>query len=38
MRLEDFPTATPEVIAVLSVVAERSVGSFSFGVDAVEVR
>jgi len=38
IRLEDFPTATPEVIAGLAFVAEGPVGSFSFEVDEVEVR
>ena len=38
IRLEDFPTATPEIIAGLAFVAEGPVGSFSFEVDEVEVR
>lgn len=38
IRLEDFPTATPEVIAGLAFVAEGPVGGFSFEVDEVEVR
>ena len=38
IRLEDFPTATPEVIAGLAFVAEGPVGTFSFEVDEVEVR
>lgn len=38
IRLEDFPTATPEIIAGLAFVAEGPVGEFSFEVDEVEVR
>ena len=38
IRLEDFPTATPEIIAGLAFVAEGPAGSFSFEVDEVEVR
>ena len=38
IRLEDFPTATPEVIAGLAFVAEGPVGGFFFEVDEVEVR
>jgi len=38
IRLEDFPTATPEIIAGLAFVAEGPVGAFSFEVDEVEVR
>ena len=38
IRLEDFPTATPEIIAGLAFVAEGPVGGFSFEVDEVEVR
>ena len=36
--LEDFPTATPEIIAGLAFVSEGPVGPFSFEVDEVEVR
>ncbi len=36
IRLEDFPTATPEIIAGLAFVAEGLVGGFE--VDEVEVR
>lgn len=38
IRLEDFPTATPEIIAGLAFVSEGPVGGFSFEVDEVEVR
>ena len=38
IRLEDFPTATPEVIAGLAFVSEGPVGGFAFEVDEVEVR
>ena len=38
IRLEDFPTPTPEVIAGLAFVAEGPVGGFEFEVDEVEVR
>ena len=38
IRLEDFPTATPEIIAGLAFVAEGPVGEFAFEVDEVEVR
>ena len=38
IRLEDFPTATPEIIARLAFAAEGPVGGFSFEVDDVEVR
>ena len=38
IRLEDFPTATPEIIAGLAFVAEGPVGTFAFEVDEVEVR
>ena len=38
IRLEDFPTASPEVIAGLAFVAEGAVGIFGFEVDEVEVR
>ena len=38
IRLEDFPTATPEIIAGLAFVAEGPVGVFVFEVDEVEVR
>ena len=38
IRLEDFPTATPEIIAGLAFVAEGPVGGFAFEVDEVEVR
>ena len=36
IRLEDFPTATPTIIAGLAFVAEGLVGGFE--VDEVEVR
>ena len=38
IRLEDFPTATPAIIAGLAFVAEGPVGGFGFEVDEVEVR
>ncbi len=38
IRLEDFPTPTPEIIAGLAFVAEGPVGNFVFEVDEVEVR
>ena len=38
IRLEDFPTATPEIIAGLAFVAEAPVGAYAFEVDDVEVR
>ena len=38
IRLEDFPTATPEVIAGLAFVAEGPVGGFSFELGELEVR
>ena len=38
IRLEDFPTATPKIIAGLAFVAEGPVGAFAFEVDDVEVR
>ena len=38
IRLEEFPTATPEIIAGLAFVAEGPVGGFAFEVDEVEVR
>lgn len=38
IRLEDFPTATPEIIAGLAFVSEGPVGGFAFEVDEVEVR
>ena len=38
IRLEDFPTATPEIIAGLAFVAEEPVGAYTFEVDEVEVR
>ena len=38
IRLEDFPTATPEIIAGLAFVAEGPVGAFGFELDEVEVR
>ena len=38
IQLEDFPTATPEIIAGLAFVAEGPVGGFAFEVDEVEVR
>ena len=38
IRLEVFPTATPEVIAGLAFVAEGPAGTFGFEVDEVEVR
>ena len=36
--LEDFPTATPEIIAGLAFVAEGPVGTFTFELDELEVR
>ncbi|MDE0257514.1 MAG: CIA30 family protein [Gammaproteobacteria bacterium] len=36
--LEDFPTATPEIIAGLAFVAEGPVGGFGFEVDDLELR
>ena len=38
IQLEDFTTATPEIIAGLAFVAEGPVGTFAFEVDEVEVR
>ena len=38
IRLEDFPTATPEIIAGLAFVAEGPAGGFEFEVDEVEMR
>jgi hypothetical protein len=38
IRLEEFPTETPEVIAGLAFVAEGPVGRFGFEVDEVEAR
>ena len=38
IRLEDFPTATPEIIAGLAFVAQGPVGAYAFEVDEVEVR
>ena len=38
IQLEDFPTATPEIIAGLAFVAEGPVGAYAFEVDEVEVR
>ena len=38
IRLADFPTATPEVIAGLAFVAEGPAGRFQLEVDEVEVR
>ena len=38
IRLEDFPTATPEIIAGLAFVSEGPVGGFFFEMDEVEVR
>ena len=38
IRLEDFPTATPEIIAGLAFVAEGPVGEFGFEADELEVR
>ena len=38
IRLDDFPTARPEIIAGLAFVAEGPVGGFGFEVDEVEVR
>ncbi|MYC52026.1 MAG: amidohydrolase family protein [Gammaproteobacteria bacterium] len=38
IRLEDFPTATPEIIAGLAFVSEGPVGGFFFELDEVEVR
>ena len=38
IRLEDFTTATPEIIAGLAFVSEGPVGGFFFEVDEVEVR
>ena len=38
IRLEDFPTATPEIIAGLAFVAQGPVGAYAFEVDVVEVR
>ena len=38
IRLDDFPTATPEIIAGLAFVAEGPAGTFAFEVDEVEVR
>ena len=37
MRLEEFATATPEIIAGLVFAAEGPVGGFGFEVDEVEV-
>ena len=36
--LEEFPTATPEIIAGLAFVAEGSPGRFEFELDELEVR
>ena len=36
--LEDFPTATPEIIAGLAFVAEGSVGGFEFELEELEIR
>ena len=38
IRLEDFPMATPEIIAGLAFVAEGPVGGFGFEVDDLELR
>ena len=38
MRLEDFPAATPQIIAGLAFVAEGPVGEFEFEVDDLELR
>ncbi len=38
IQLEDFPTATPEIIAGLAFVAQGPVGAYAFEVDEVEVR
>ena len=38
IRLGDFPTATPEIIAGLAFVAEGPVGGFAFEVDDLELR
>ena len=38
IRLEDFPTATPEVIAGLAFVAEAEAGVFFFELDELEIR
>ena len=38
IQLEDFPTATPEIIAGLAFVAVGPVGAYAFEVDEVEVR
>ncbi len=38
IQLEDFPTATPEIIAGLAFVAQGPVGTYAFEVDEVEVR
>ena len=38
IRLQDFPTATPEVIAGLAFVAEGPAGEFEFELDELEIR
>ena len=38
IRLDDFPTATPAIIAGLAFVAEGAVGVYAFEMDEVEVR
>ena len=38
IRLEDFPTPTPEIIAGLAFVAEGPVGGCGFELDELEVR
>ena len=38
IRLEDFSTATPEIIAGLAFVAEGPVGGFQLELDELEVR
>ena len=38
IRLDDFPSATPEIIAGLAFVAEGPVGGFGFEVDDLELR